>query len=488
MTASTTTIDPIAQTQAADTAEAAAMPTAEEARTAALVHATATQSLTGSDIERIHADYVMQSWHKQGGKTTAIARAQGIYFWDYDGNRYTDMSSLLVCSNLGHELPEITDAIKRQADVMCFMSPAYATDPKSRLARMLVEVAGADHFQRVFFTNGGADSNENAIKMARMVTGRPKIFSCYRSYHGSTIGASNASGDWRRFATEIGGSAPGFVHFMNPNMYEDGYTRGVDDAKATAEYLHRLDQQLQYEGPDTVAAIIMESIVGANGVILPPEGYMEGVRALCDKYGILMICDEVMAGFARTGKMFAWQNFGIVPDMITFAKGVTCGYVPLGGVIVSKAISEYFTDHVLQCGLTYSGHTLACAAGVAAVDYYLDHDIPAHVRQMEGVLKPFLESMQRKHKCVGEARCIGLFAALTIVKNKSTRELMAPYHDAHSVMPSIMAELMKRGLATFGRETNINICPPLIITREQLEQELPKLDEVLTWVDETYCD
>lgn len=446
------------------------------------------EELTGEEVATLHREYVMQSWHKQGGPVKPVKKAEGIYFWDYDGKRYTDMSSLLVCSNLGHELPEIVDAIKNQADTMCFMAPAYASEPKSKLAKMLVDVAGADFYQRVFFTNGGADSNENAIKMARMVTGRPKIFSCYRSYHGSTIGASNASGDWRRFATEIGGSAPGFVHFMNPNMYEDGYTRGVDDAAVTADYLHRLDEQLQYEGPDTVAAIIMESIVGANGVILPPEGYMEGVRALCDKYGILMICDEVMAGFGRTGKMFAWQNFDMKPDMITFAKGVTCGYVPLGGVIVSKRISDYFTDNVLQCGLTYSGHTLACAAGVAAVSYYLDHDICAHVKQMEGILKPFLESMVDKHKCVGEARCIGLFAALTIVKNKETRKLMAPYHCPNSVMPQIMGRLMDLGFSTFGRETNINICPPLIITAEQLEEELPKLDEVLTWVDENLCD
>lgn len=446
------------------------------------------EELTGEEVASLHSKYVMQSWHKQGGPVKPIKKADGIYFWDYDGKRYTDMSSLLVCSNLGHELPEIVDAIKEQADKMCFMAPAYASEPKSRLAKMLVDVADPDFYQRVFFTNGGADSNENAIKMARMVTGRPKIFSCYRSYHGSTIGASNASGDWRRFATELGGSAPGFVHFMNPNMYEDGYTRGMDDAAVTADYLHRLDEQLQYEGPDSVAAILMESIVGANGVILPPEGYMEGVRALCDKYGILMICDEVMAGFCRTGKMFAWQNFDIKPDMFTFAKGVTCGYVPLGGVVVSKQISDYFTDHVLQCGLTYSGHTLACAAGVAAVNYYLEHDVCAHVKEMEGILKPFLESMVEKHKCVGEARCIGLFSALTIVKNKETRELMAPYHTPNSVMPQIMAKLMDLGFSTFGRETNINICPPLIITAEQLKEELPKLDKVLTWVDENLCD
>lgn len=446
------------------------------------------ETMTGEQVAELQSEYVLQSWSKQGGKALPIERAEGIYFWDYDGKRYTDMSSLLVCSNLGHQLPEIVDAIKEQADKMCFMAPAYASEPKSRLAKMLVEIAGADHYARVFFTNGGADANENAIKMARMVTGRPKIFSAYRSYHGSTNGASNASGDWRRFAAEMGGAAPGFVHFMNPNMYEDGYTRGVDDEEATRVYLHRLDEQLQYEGPQNVAAILMESIVGANGVILPPKGYMEGVRELCDRYGIMMICDEVMAGFARTGTMFAWQNFDIRPDLITFAKGVTCGYVPLGGVIVSKQVSEYFNDHVLQCGLTYSGHTLACAAGCASVQYYFDHDVCAHVKQMEGVLKPFLESMVDKHRCVGEARCIGLFAALTIVRNKDTRELMAPYHAANSVMPQIMAKLKEKGFSTFGRESNINICPPLIITEEQLNENLPILDEVLTWVDETLCD
>ena len=253
------------------------------------------------------------------------------------------------------------------------MAPAYASEPKSMLAKMLVEAAGADTYKRVFFTNGGAESNENAIKMARMVTGRTKIFSCYRSYHGATLGASNASGDWRRYAAEIGG-ANGFVHFMNPQMYRDGYTKGVDDAEVTKKYLDALDLQLRYEGPGNVAAILMESIVGANGVILPPDGYMEGVRALCDKYGILLICDEVMAGFYRTGKMFAFMNFDMKPDIITFAKGVTCGYVQLGGCIVSKKVAEYFEENVLQCGLTYSGHTLACAAGVAAMKYYKEHD------------------------------------------------------------------------------------------------------------------
>lgn len=236
-------------------------------------------NLTGKEVAQMHKDYVMQSWSKSGVDALPVEKAKGIYFWDYDGKKYADMASLLVCSNLGHELPEIVEAIKKQADKMCFMAPAYASEPKSKLAKMLVEAAGADHFKRVFFTNGGAESNENAIKMARMVTGRTKVFSCYRSYHGATLGASNASGDWRRFAAEIGG-ANGFVKFMNPQMYRDGYTYGVDDEAVTKKALADLDLQLRYEGPQNVAAILMESIVGANGVILPPKGYMEGVRKL----------------------------------------------------------------------------------------------------------------------------------------------------------------------------------------------------------------
>lgn len=441
--------------------------------------------MLGKEIAQMHGEYVMQSWAKSGATPIPVERAEGIYFWDYEGKKYADMSSLLVCANLGHQNKEIVEAIKEQADKMCFMAPAYATEPKSKLAKLLVEVAGADTYKRVFFTNSGAESNENAIKMARMVTGRSKILSCYRSYHGATLGASNASGDWRRFSAEIGG-ANGFVKFMNPHMYQEGYTRGVDDAACTEFYLKQLDTQLHYEGTNNVAAIIMESIVGANGVILPPDGYMEGVRALCDRYGIMLICDEVMTGFGRTGKMFGWQNYNIKPDMITFAKGVTCGYVQLGGVIVSERISNYFEENVLQTGLTYSGHTLACAAGIASVNYYLEHNVCDHVVEMGKVLSDFLQEMVEKHACVGEARSIGLFAALEIVKDKETREPMQAYGEAGTVMPSIMAELKKRGFSTFGRENNVNICPPLIITKEELEEYLPILDEVLTWVDETY--
>lgn len=442
--------------------------------------------MDGKEISQMHKDYILQSWSKAGQDALAIEKAEGIYLYDYNGKKYADMSSLLVCSNLGHNNREIVEALKKQADNMCFMAPAYATEAKSTLAKKLVELAGADTYQRVFFANGGADSNENAIKMARMVTGRTKIFSCYRSYHGATLGASNASGDWRRFAAEIGG-ANGFVKFMNPHMYQDGYTRGKDDEECAQKYLKALDLQIRYEGEDQVAAIIMESIVGANGVILPPDGYMEGVRKICDKYGILLIMDEVMAGFYRTGKPFAWQNFNFKPDMITFAKGVTSAYVQLGGVIVNKKVADYFENHVLQCGLTYSGHTLACAVGNAVVDYYQTHHIQEHVLEMEKILKDYMDQMVLKHKCVGEARCIGLFAAFEIVKDKEKRIPMVEYHEKSEVMHDIIAKLKEKGFSTFGRENNINVCPPLIITKEELEEYLPILDEVFTWVDETYC-
>ncbi|KAA8828372.1 aminotransferase class III-fold pyridoxal phosphate-dependent enzyme [Bifidobacterium tissieri] len=446
-------------------------------------------TLTGEEVAHLHEQYVLQPWAKQGAPATPIKRAEGIYFWDYDGNRYADMSSQMVCSNLGHQNKVVVEAIKRQADELCYIAPSFAVEPRGKLAKLLVDIAGADHFQRVFFTLGGSDSNENAIEIARFYTGRPKILSCYRSYHGSTLGSAFASGDWRRFAYEIGGAAPSFIHFLNPSVYEDGFDRTEEDeARCTRQYLRQLEEQIRYEGPETIAAVLMESIVGANGVLIPPKGYMEGVAKLCRDNGILLICDEVMAGFARSGKMFTWQNFDLVPDLITFAKGVTGATVPLGGVIASKEISAFFENHPLPCGLTYSGHPLACAAGVAATQYYLDNDICGHVKQLEGVLKPALEEFVQRHACVGEARCIGLFAALTLVVDKSTRELMAPYHTSNGRMSAIFAELKRRGFYTFGRESNLNVCPPLIITEDELREQLATLDDVLTWADRKFCN
>ena len=427
--------------------------------------------------------YVMRAWSKQGQAAMAVEKAEGIYFWDYEGNRQVDMSSLLVNANIGHQHPKVVKAIQDQAAKMCFMAPSYATDVKSLLAKKLVELAGGD-MARVFFTNAGADANENAIKMARIATGRTKVFSGYHSYHGATLAASNASGDSRRFAAEIGG-ANGFVKFSNPSPYRDNLPFETEEA-LTAFYLKNLAEQIQYEGPYNVAAILLETVIGANGIIAYPKGYLEGVRNLCNSYGIVMICDEVMAGFYRTGTAFAFQQYGFTPDMITFAKGVTSGYVPLGGVIVSEWISEYFTENQLQCGLTYSGHTLACAAGLATLEVYEEENIAANVEKIGAILKGYLEEMKAKHPCVGDVRTYGLFCGVELVLDKETREPLVPFNTPNRIMPTIYKELKDRGFSTFGRETTISVCPPLTITEAELAEVMPILDEVLTLVDEQY--
>ncbi|PTQ84146.1 taurine--2-oxoglutarate transaminase [Trichococcus patagoniensis] len=444
---------------------------------------TTATTLTGGEVIAMDQQYVMRAWSKQGQAAMAVEKAEGIYFWDYDGNRYVDMSSLLVNANIGHQHPKVVKAIQEQAEKMCFMAPSYATDVKSLLAKKLVELAGGD-MARVFFTNAGADANENAIKMARIATGRTKVFSGYHSYHGATLAASNASGDSRRFAAEIGG-ASGFVKFSNPSPYRDNLPFETEEA-LTAFYLKQLGEQIQYEGPYNVAAILLETVIGANGIIAYPKGYLEGVRNLCNSYGIVMICDEVMAGFYRTGTAFAFQQYGFTPDMITFAKGVTSGYVPLGGVIVSEWISEYFTENQLQCGLTYSGHTLACAAGLATLEVYEDENIAANVEKIGVLLKDYLEEMKAKHPCVGDVRTYGLFCGVELVLDKETREPLVPFNTPNRIMPAIYKELKDRGFSTFGRETTISVCPPLTITEAELAEVLPILDEVLTLVDATY--
>jgi taurine--2-oxoglutarate transaminase len=444
---------------------------------------TTATTLTGEEVTAMDQQYVMRAWSKQGQAAMAVEKAEGIYFWDYEGNRYVDMSSLLVNANIGHQHPKVVKAIQDQAAKMCFMAPSYATDVKSMLAKKLVELAGGD-MARVFFTNAGADANENAIKMARIATGRTKVFSGYHSYHGATLAASNASGDSRRFAAEIGG-ANGFVKFSNPSPYRDNLPFETEE-ELTAFYLKKLGEQIQYEGPYNVAAILLETVIGANGIIAYPKGYLEGVRNLCNSYGIVMICDEVMAGFYRTGTAFAFQQYGFTPDMITFAKGVTSGYVPLGGVIVSEWISEYFTENQLQCGLTYSGHTLACAAGLATLEVYEDENIAANVEKIGAILKDYLEEMKAKHPCVGDVRTYGLFCGVELVLDKETREPLVPFNTPNRIMPAIYKELKDRGFSTFGRETTISVCPPLTITESELAEVMPILDEVLTLVDETY--
>ncbi len=433
-------------------------------------------------IKEYHKKYNLQSWSKQANiNPLPIKDAEGIYLYDFDGNRYTDMSSQLVNLNVGHKNRQIIDAIKEQAEKYCYLAPSYASEPRSELAKMIIELM-PDNMAKVFFTNGGADANENAVKIARMYTGRQKVFSRYRSYHGSTYGAGNLTGEPRRYPLEPG--APGFVKFFDPYVYREKI-RFNSEKEAADYYVAKLREQVIYEGPDSVAAIVVETITGSNGVIIPPEGYLKGVRAICDEFGIMMICDEVMAGWGRTGKMFAFENFGVKPDIVSFAKGVTCGYVQLGGVCVSKAISEFFDDHLLSCGLTYSGHPLACAAGVACLNFYKDSNILENVNKSGKALGEALEEMKLKHPSVGDVRYIGLFSAVELVKDKETREPLVPYgKDPEGIMGRLIGELKKRGFMTYSHENMIIIAPPLIITVEQIKEELSKLDEVLYIADE----
>ena len=437
--------------------------------------------MTAEEIKQTQKQYVLQSWNKQRGlNPIPIEHCDNIYLYDYEGNRYADMSSLHVNMNLGYGNQDINNAIKTKLERYAFISEAYADEDRAKLAKMIVELM-PDNMGKVFFTNAGADANENAIKIARMYTGRNKIFSRYRSYHGSSFGAGNLTGEPRRFPLEPG--VPGFIKFMDPYLYRDNLPFATEE-ECTQYYLRKLEEQIVYENPDNVAAIIMETITGTNGIIIPPKGYLPGVRKICDKYGILMVCDEVMAGWCRTGKMFAFQHFDVKPDIVTFAKGVTCGYIQLGGVCVSKDIAAYFDDHVLSCGLTYNGHPLACAAGVACVNYYLEHDIAGHVTQVGKVLGQLLEEMKAKHPSVGDVRYIGLFSAVELVKDKKTREPLVPYgKDPEGVMPKILGMLKAKRFMTFGHENMILVAPPLIITEDQLREELAKLDEVLGEVD-----
>ncbi len=439
--------------------------------------------MTGAEMKTALKQYNLQSWSKQAGlNPIPVERGEGIYFWDTDGKRYSDMSSQLVNMNLGFGNKAIGDAIKAQVDQYCFVSPGYGAESRAKLAEKIISLM-PDNMGKVFFTNAGADANENAIKMARMFTGRHKVFSRYRSYHGSSFGAGNLTGEPRRYPLEPG--IPGFIKFFDPYIYREAI-RFESEVEATKYYLAKLEEQIVYENPGDIAAIVLETITGSNGVIIPPEGYLPGVRAICDKYGIMLICDEVMAGWCRTGKMFAFEHFNIKPDMVTFAKGVTCGYVPLGGVAVSKAVAAYFDDHLLSCGLTYSGHPLGCAAGVACVNYYEEAHIMEHVNEVGAVLKAQLEALKEKHPCVGDVRSIGLFSAVELVKDKETREALVPYgRDPEGVMGGIKGKLAAKGFMTYTHENIVIVAPPLIITEEQLLEELAKLDDVLTEVDAT---
>lgn len=426
--------------------------------------------------------YNLHSWSAQKAiDPRVITKAEGIYFWDEDGNKFYDMSSQLVNSNLGHGNKAIAQAIKDQADKIPFISPAFALDVRSEAAEAVIQTSGMKN-AKVFFTNAGAESNENAIKMAKQYTGRWKIFSMYRCYHGASAGAGMLTGEPRHFANEPGPA--GFIKYDGPYAYRAPHQVKFKDEDDVADfYLELLENQVRYEGPENIAAIFLETVVGSNGILIPPVKWIKGVRELCTRYGIVMVCDEVMAGWYRTGKAFAFQNFDIEPDLVTFAKGVTCGYVPIGGVIVSEKISKYFDDHKMMCGLTYNGHPMGCAAAVATIKEYERLGIEENVAKQGKVLEDILKGYQEKHPCVGEIRRIGLFSAMEIVKDDKGTPIVEFNDDPEGIMPKIIGMLMNEGFFTYAHENMIVVAPPLIITEEELTEAMKIMDKVLDSVD-----
>jgi taurine---2-oxoglutarate transaminase len=427
--------------------------------------------------------YVLHSWSVQDAlEPIPVAGADGRYFWDYDGKRYLDFASQLVNVSIGHQHPKVIAAIKEQADKLCTIGPPMATEPRSTLARMLAEITPGD-LSMAFFTNGGAEANENAIKLARWYTGRHKIVARYRSYHGATAGAITATGDPRRWPAEPG--IPGIVRILDPYTYRCPV--GHPDPCPVCTGAPHLEEILQYEGPQNVAAVILETVTGTNGVIPPPDGYLQAVREVCDRHGILLITDEVMAGFGRTGKWFAVENWDVVPDIITLAKGINSGYVPLGAMVIREPIAEWVRDKYFAGGLTYSGHPLACAAAVASIEAFKEEGIVENAAEMGGVFAERLRALQDKHTSVGEVRGLGCFWGVELVKNRDTREPFVPFNasgEAFAPMARVSKAALDRGLYLMTHWNVIMVCPPLTITRDELDEGIAMLDEALAIADE----
>jgi taurine--2-oxoglutarate transaminase len=437
----------------------------------------------GEHVRELDRAHLIHSWSIQSKlNPLPVAGAQGCYFWDYEGKRYLDFASQLVNVNIGHQHPRVVQAIKDQADRLCTIGPPMANDVRAELAAMIADVAPGD-LNHVFFTNGGAEANENAIKLARWYTGRHKIVVRYRAYHGATGGAITLTGDPRRWYAEPG--LPGVVRMFDPYTYR--CSAGHPDPCPVCTGGPHLEEILMYEGPQNVAAVMMETVTGTNGVIVPPEGYMRAIRDVCDKYGILLVLDEVMAGFGRTGKWFACEHWDVVPDIITFAKGVNSGYVPLGGMIVSDDVFDWLKDSFFAGGLTYSGHPLACAAGVASIEAFREEGIVENAAAMGELLAEELPKLQDKHPSIGEVRGLGLFWMLELVRDRQTREMLVPYAasgEAAAPMARLTKAALEKGLYLFTHFNRVGITPPLVINRDELMEGLGILDEVLDIADE----
>ncbi len=438
----------------------------------------ATETLTtmsGEEMIALSKKHTLFEWSAQSKvDPIPVARAKGIYFWTPEGKRFIDFNSQLMCVNIGHGDDRVIGAIEQQLRTLAYANPFMATEPRARLGAKLAEIAPGD-IDVFFFTNGGAEANENAIKLARQATGRHKILARYRSYHGGTAGAMMLTGDPRRWAAEPG--MPGVVHVLDPYH---GIERGWDSAE---DALALIDETIQLEGPQTIAAFILESVTGTNGVLIPPEGYMEGVRKICDRYGILMICDEVMAGFGRTGEWFAINHWNVVPDIITMAKGLTSAYVQLGAVGMRRAIAEQFKDKVFYGGLTYNSHPLACAAALASIKVYEDDKLIENARKMGRLMSDLMTDLELRHPSVGAARSIGLFGLIEIVRDRTKKTPMAPFNGTSEEMQALAKFFRQEGLYTFVRWHTFFTNPPLCITEAELREAFAIIDRGLEITD-----
>ncbi|MFN2126400.1 MAG: aminotransferase class III-fold pyridoxal phosphate-dependent enzyme [Anaerolineales bacterium] len=441
--------------------------------------------ISDSDILSLSLKHTFWTWSAQSKVSPIpVKRAKGVYFWDVNGKRYLDFNSMVMCANIGHGDQRVIDAIIEQAIQLPFAGPPMATRPRAELGKFLAEITpeSIDHF---LFTLGGADANENAVKLARAFTGRHKILARYRSYHGATMGAIALTGDPRRLEWEPN-LMPGVVHFLDPYRYRSTFHRTNPDIPENdfcLDYLNHLEEIIQFEGPDTIAAIIIEPVTGTNGVIIPPEGYLQGIREICNRYDILLIADEVMSGFGRTGKWFAVEHWDVVPDLITMAKGLTSGYAPLGAVGMRKNIFEFFNDYKYQGGLTYNSHPISLAAAVANIKVIQEDGLINKSKENGIHLRHLLTELGEQHPSVGDVRSIGLFGVIELVRNRETREPMALYNKTSPEMEQLRKYLLERGLYLYTHWQTILIVPPLCINPEQLEEGFSIIDKALDQAD-----
>lgn len=442
-------------------------------------------NILDSEILPLALEHGFWTWSAQAKiSPIPVKRAKGVYFWDVDGKRYLDFNSMTMCVNIGHGDERVITAIQQQAAELPYAAPGMATKPRAILGKMLAEITpkGIDHF---LFTLGGADANENAIKIARARTGRPKILSRYRSYHGATAGAMAATGDPRRVAWEPL-LMPGVVHFLDPYRYRSTFHRtnpDIPEADFCQDYLNHLEEIIQYEGPDTIAAILLETVTGTNGIIIPPEGYLPGVRTLCDQYGILLITDEVMSGFGRTGRWFAVDHWDVIPDLITMAKGLTSAYAPLGAVGMKDEIAHFFDEQVFESGLTYTTHPISLAAAIANIRVLQEDRLVEHAAEMGPVLHRMLTDLGEQHPSVGEIRSIGLFGIIELVKDRTTKEPLSPWNASSPAMTAFRKNCLEHGLYLYTHWHTVLVIPPLPITEAQLEEGFAVLDEALQITD-----